>query len=157
MLPKLISPRFSKPAHNRYIFCNLDDATYERFACGYSVGKRNGIRGIYCWAAGMGVLEIVKEVVGGKLILYGRRKFGMVILSGFTWIGGPLVPMVTNGTQILNITKKVHTGISFAMECFEDSNNLMLMPFDLALFGQVIPVGKEGRFDLIENPGQLFE
>ena len=96
-------------------------------------------------------------MVGGQLVFYGRRKFGMVILSGFTWLGGPFVPMVTNATQILNITKKVHTGISFAMECFEYSNNLMLMPVDFMLFGQVIPVGREGRFDLIENPGQLFE
>ena len=135
MLPKLTSPRFSKPAHNRYVFNNLDDATYEKFACGYSVGKRNGIRGIYCWAAGMGVLGIIQEVVSGQLVLYGHRKFGKAILSGFTWIGGLLVLIVTNATQILNITKKVHTGISFAMECFEDSNNLMLMSVDLVLFG----------------------
>ena len=155
MLP--ISPRFSRPAHKRYVLHYLNDAAYYKFACGYSLGKRNGIRGIYCWAAGMGILEIVKEVVGGQLVLYGRRKAGMVILGGFTWISGPIVPMVSNATQILNITKKIHTGISFAMECFEDSNNLMLLPIDFALFGQPIPVGEPGRFNLIENSGQLFE
>ena len=148
MLPKLVSSRFTKPAHNRYVFCNLDDATYKKFACGYSVGKCNGIRGIYCWAANMGILKIVHKVVRVQLVLYARRKFSMVILSIFTWLVGLVVPMIINATQILNITKKVHKGISFAMKCFEDSNNLMLTPVDLILFGQVIFVKRESRFDI---------
>ena len=119
--------------------------------------KKKGIRGIYAWAGGMGVLEIVKETVGVELMLYGRRKAGMVILSGLNWAGTPIVPMVTNATAILNFTTKVHTTVSFAMECFEDSNNLMLLPFDIALFGQPIPVGKSGRFNLMKGSSNLFE
>ena len=61
------------------------------------------------------------------------------------------MPMVTNATKIINATKKIHTVIAFCFECFEDSNNLMLMPIDLVLFGQPIPVGDPYRFNVMTN------
>lgn len=139
-----------KPTHNkRFVFHYLDESTYQKFAYGYSIGKKSGIRGISSWAAAMGVWQIVKESIGGQLIFYARRKFGIIVISGLTWVGGPFIPMITNATKIVNLTKKVHTLVAFGFECVEDSNNLMFLPLDLALFGQLIPVGKEGRFNLM--------
>ena len=45
----------TKPAAKRYIFHYLDNTQYANYARGYSLGKKNGARGIYLWATGMKV------------------------------------------------------------------------------------------------------
>ena len=141
----------SKPNHNKYLFRNCSPDEYCKLAESYLKAKKYGIRGIYGWYSGSSALGIAKEVAKGTVVSWGRRKVGSVIIVSVTWLTGPVVPMITNSTKALKIARNVHTCGAFVFECVKDSSNLTFFPFDLAFFGQPIPVGQTNRFNILGN------
>jgi hypothetical protein len=57
--------------------------------------------------------------------------------------------LITNSTKVIGVATQVHSLISFGAECLEDSGNLLLLPLDMTLFGQSIPVGDADRFNMM--------
>ena len=141
----------TKPTSKRYVFHYLNSSQYTNYARGYSLGKRNGARGIYLWATGMGVWGIVREAATDGVKRYGKKKFATFCLSAGGWALGPVVTLLTNSSRIINVTTRLHSVISFGAECLEDGGNLLFLPLDMALFGQPIPVGDPDRFNIMTN------
>lgn len=140
-----------KPLHSRYAFRNLTPKNYTAFAQQYSKAKKGGIGCVYVWASGAGVFGIIKDVSKGLIVDYGKRKLAMVCLCAATYVSAPAVAICTNFTKIVKVSKRLHGGAAFIFECAEDISNLMFLPFDMALFGQQIPVGSTNRFNLFQN------
>lgn len=147
----------SKPGHNRYVFKNLNETQYSTYARQYSRAKAGGIRCIYTWASGVGVLGIIKDVSKGVIINYGKRKFAAVCINAGSYVLSPAVVVFTNASKIVNISKSIHSTAAFCFECVEDSSNLSFLPLDLCLFGQPIPVGGPNRFNLFKNYTDFFD
>jgi len=140
-----------KPMHGRFAFSNLNSTQYKTYAKQYSSAKAGGIRCVYCWVSGSGVLGVVTDLGKGIVIDYGKRKFAAVCINAGAYILSPAVVVFTNASKIVNISKSIHSTASFCFECVEDSTNLAFLPIDMALFGQPIPVGALNRFNLFRN------
>jgi hypothetical protein len=141
----------TKPTHHKYVFNYLNNSQYNQYAKGYSSAKRNGSRGIYLWATGMGVWGVVKEATKGELKRYGKKKLATACLSAGFWAFGPVVTLITNSSKIIGAATRIHSLVSFGAECIEDGGNLLFLPLDVALFGQPIPVGDPDRFNIMTN------
>ncbi len=126
-----------KPMHRRFAFSNLNSTQYKTYAKQYSKAKAGGIRCVYSWMSGAGVLGVATDVGKGILIDYGKRKFAAVCINALS----PAVVLFTNLSKVVKISKSVHSIAAFCFECVEDSTNLAFIPIDLALFGQPIPIG----------------
>lgn len=139
----------NKPGHGKYVFKNLNSTQYGTYAKQYSSAKAGGIRCVYIWASGAGVLGVVQGIGKGIVIDYGKRKFAAVCINAGAYVLSPALVVFTNATRIVNISKTVHSTAAFCFECAEDSTNLAFLPIDLVLFGQPIPVGASNRFNLL--------
>ncbi len=64
-------------------------------------------------------------IVPGEIKRYGKKKIATVCLSA-----GPVVTLVTNSSKVIGAATRVHSLVSFAAECVEDSGK----PIDFALF-----------------------
>jgi len=140
-----------KPMHRRFAFRNLNSMQYKTYAKQYSRAKAGGIRCIYGWISGAGVMGVVTDLGKGIVIDYGKRKFAAICINTCGYIISPAVIVFTNASKIVNISKSIHSTASFCFECVEDSTNLAFVPLDIALFGQPIPVGAPNRFNLFSN------
>ena len=141
----------SKPDHGRFAFRNLNTTQYKIYAQQYSRAKAGGIRCVYIWASGTGMLGVVTDLGKGTIIDYGKRKLAAVCINAGAYIFSPAVVVFTNASKIVNISKSIHSTAAFCFECIEDSTNLAFLPIDLALFGQPIPIGASNRFNLLSN------
>jgi len=141
----------NKPMHNRYAFSNLNSTQYKTYALQYSRAKAGGIRCVYGWVSGAGVVGIITDVGKGVVIDYGKRKFAAACLNAGAYIFSPAVVVFTNASKLVKISKGVHSAAAFCFECVEDSTNLAFLPLDVALFGQPIPIGATNRFNLFGN------
>ena len=149
--------QISKPPHNRYALCSLDNQTYIKYADVYSCCKRWGVRGIYTFLGGTGLLGVAKEVVKGTVVQYGKRRLATVVIGGATYICAPAVVVITNATRVVKSCKVVYTCIGYAMEAVEDASHVPFLPLDLALFGQPVPANKEGRFSSWSNITDIID
>jgi hypothetical protein len=146
-----------KPTCNKYALSNLNATDYSQMARKYSSAKKYGLRGVFTFASFAGVFGVVRDIAKGVVINYGKRKFAAVVLNGALYICSPAVIVFTNATSIVKTATRVHTFSSFIFECVEDTGNVLFLPFDFALFGQPIPVGEDGRFDIINNTTDFLE
>ena len=140
-----------KPMHRRFAFKNLNSTQYKTYAKQYSSAKAGGIRCVYAWVSGAGVMGVVTDLGKGIVIDYGKRKFAAVCINACAYIFSPAMVVFTNSSKFVNISKSIHSTASFCFECVEDSTNLAFLPLDIALFGQPIPVGAPNRFNLFSN------
>lgn len=62
-----------KPGHRRFAFRNLNSIQYKIYTQQYFKAEAGGIRCIYGWASGAGLLGIVTDVSKGIVIDYGTR------------------------------------------------------------------------------------
>ena len=141
----------NKPMHNRYAFSNLNSTQYKTYASQYSRAKAGGIRCVYGWVSGTGLVGIITDVGKGIIIDYSKRKLAAAFLNAAVYLCSPAVIVFTNATKVVNISKGVHSAAAFCFECVEDSTNLAFLPLDMALFGQPIPIGAPNRFNLLGN------
>lgn len=146
----------SKPTHSKFAFRTLNTTQYEVYAQQYSRAKAGGIRCVYAWASGCGVMGIVQDIGKGVVIDYGKRKLAAVCINACTYVVSPAVVVFTNATRIVNISKRLHSASAFCFECTEDATNLAFLPIDLALFGQPIPIGNSNRFNLFEKANDFL-
>lgn len=140
-----------KPSHNRYLFHNLDEETYGKYFDLYSKAKRNGIRGVYIWASGMGLLGVCTDLVKGEIIQYGREKLAIAILGCAGWCLSPVVCVLSNATVIVKNAYRVHAICAFAFECAEDTSNLTFLPIDMFIFGQPVRSCQRNTMNLLGN------
>ena len=140
-----------KPMHRRFAFKNLNSTQYKTYAKQYSKAKAGGIRCVYAWVSGVGVVGVVTDLGKGIVIDYGKRKLAAICINAGAYIISPAVVVFTNASKIVNTSKSIHSIASFCFECVEDSTNLAFLPLDMALFGQPIPVGAPNRFNLFRN------
>ena len=140
-----------KPMHRRFAFRNLNSTQYKTYAKQYSSAKAGGIRCVYAWMSGAGVVGVITDLGKGIVIDYGKRKLAAVCINAGAYILSPAVVVLTNVSKVVNISKSIHSTASFCFECVEDSTNLAFLPLDIALFGQPIPVGAPNRFNLFSN------
>lgn len=148
-----------KPNHNKFILRNLEEGQYSRYAKRYSGCKRYGMRGIYCFLTGTGLIEVVKETLKGTVVQFGNRRLAGVVVGLSAYICSPAIAVITNSTKIVKVCKRVHTTVSYVAEAGEDMSNLSFLPLDILIFGQPIPIDKNGRFDLLggSEPLDFFE
>lgn len=140
-----------KPKHNKFAFSNLNSTQYEIYAKQYSKAKAGGIRCVYAWMSGVGVMGIVSDLGKGIVIDYSKRKFAALCINTGAYIISPAVVIFTNASKIVKTSKNIHSIASFCFECLEDSTNLAFLPIDLVVFGQPIPIGASNRFNLFTN------
>lgn len=141
----------NKPGHRRFALHNSTSTQYQTYALQYSKAKAGGIRCVYGWMSGAGLLSIATDVGKGVVIDYGKRKLAAICINAGAYIISPAVVVFTNVSKVVNISKSVHSCAAFCFECVEDSTNLAFLPMDLALFGQPIPIGASNRFNLLGN------
>jgi hypothetical protein len=145
-----------RPKHNKYLLHDVDDTTYKRLAEEYALLKRYGIRGVYAFAAGIGALEILRSYIKGKIILYSKEKLAVVVVNTVGYISSPIVYYCTSSSKIIKVAFAVHTACAEIFECIEDAGNVPSIPFDFLFFGQYIPVGENGRFNILKKFKDLF-
>ena len=138
--------QITKPVHNRYALSCVSNTTYVKYANVYSKCKCWGVRGVYVFVGGTGLLGVVKELAQGTVVQYGKRRLATVVISGATYICAPAVAVLTNATKVIKSCKVVYTTIGYLMEACEDASQVTFLPLDIALFGQPIPANKEGRY-----------
>jgi hypothetical protein len=146
-----------KPMHSRFIFSNLNSTQYKTYAKQYSRAKAGGIRCVYVWMSGVGVVGVLTDLGKGIVIDYGKRKLAAACLNAGAYIFSPAVVVFTNASKLVNISKSIHSTAAFCFECVEDSTNLAFLPLDIALFGQPIPIGAENRFNLFKNSTDFLD
>lgn len=147
----------SKPSHRRFAFRHLNNTQYKIYARQYSRAKAGGIRCVYTWMSGKGVIGVIADVGKGVVVDYGKRKFAAVCLNAGAYIFSPAVVVFTNASRIVKVAKNVHSAAAFCFECVEDSTNLAFVPLDYALFGQPIPIGASNRFNLLGNATDFLD
>ena len=140
-----------KPLHNRFALHTLNNTQYRTWATQYSRAKVGGLRCVYGWMTGVGIIGVIQDVGKGVVIDYGKRKFAAVCINLGAYVFSPAVVVFTNATKFVKISKSVHSTAAFCFECIEDSSNLAFIPLDMALFGQPIPIGASNRFNLFSN------
>lgn len=148
-----------KPTHNKFILRTLYQGSYSRYAKRYSSCKRYGMRGIYCFLTGTGIIKVVKEILKGTVVQYGKRGLAGVVVSASVYICAPAISVLTNSTKIVKVCKRADTTVSYIAEAGEDMSNLSFFPLDMMIFGQPIPIDKKGRFNLLgdSDPLEFFE
>lgn len=106
------------------------------------------------FATGTGTLSVVRSVLKGYLVQYGKRRAVAVLLTGVTYVCSPAIAVLTNATKVVRVCKNVFNVVGWGLEAAEDIGTLGCLPIDLALFGQPIPTGDPNRFsnwDRIED------
>jgi len=148
----------TKPNHNKYAFSSVDNATYANFVDIYSRCKRYGFRGVVAFTTGTGTFSVVKGILKGSVVQYGKRRLAAVVLTTSAHICAPAVAVIINATKVVKTCKMIYTTTGYIFEALEDTGTLLLLPLDYALFGQPIPTGAAKRFsnwdeieDLIKN------
>lgn len=149
--------QITKPPHNRYALNCLDNETYVKYANVYSGCKRWGVRGVYTFLGGTGLLSVVKEVAQGSVVQYGKRRLATVVIGSATYICAPAVAVITNATRVIKSCKLVYTSVGYVMEAFEDASHIPFLPLDAALFGQPVPANKDGRFSSWSNITDIID
>ena len=140
-----------KPAHDKFAFRNLNSTQYRIYAQQYSRAEAGGIRCVYGWMSGVGVMGVVTDISKGVVVYYYKRKLAAVAINAGAYIISPAVAVFTNASKIVKISKSIHSIAAFYFECVEDSTNLAFIAIDLALFGQPILIGGSNRFNLFAN------
>lgn len=146
-----------KPPHTKYLLHKCNNATYAQYFNGYSKAKRLGFRGAVGYLSGQNIAHIAYEIGKGQVIYWGKRRVGYALLSYAGWCAGPVMPMVTNSTKILKAANFTHRLTSEIFEISENGACAWLYPIDLIVFGQPVPVGSEGRFNIISNVTDVFD
>ena len=141
----------NKPTQGKFLFKNLTSTQYREYAKQYSTAKAVGIRSVYAWASGTEVIGIISNIGKGVIIDYSKRKVAALCMNAAVYIASPAVVVFTNSSNIVNISRRVHSIAAFCFECVEDSTNLSFLPIDIALFGQPIPIGSRDRFNLLNH------
>ena len=123
-----------KPMHRIFAFRNFNSIQYKTYAKQYSSAKAGGIRCVYAWMSGAGVVGVITDLGKGIVIDYGKRKLAAVFINAGAYILSPTVVVFTNVSKVVNISKSIHSTASFCFECVEDSTNLAFLPLDILLF-----------------------
>jgi len=137
----------SRPLHKKYALHSVSDPTYISFVNGYTTAKQFGVKGVWIYISGSGLADICFSALKNESKKYGKRKIAAGMVSLLTWMGTPLVPLITNSTKIIKIANATHTCITFIAETCEDCTNLAWLPFDMILVGQPVPMGNSGRYN----------
>ena len=147
-----------KPPYHHYVLNGLDEHSYTKYATVYSNSKRWGVKGIYVFLGGTGLVGVVKGVAQGTVVQYGKRRLATVVVGACSYVAAPAIAVITNSTRVVKTCKVIYTTIGYVMEACEDASQVTFLPLDLLLFGQTIPANKEGRYsswsdmkDLIDN------
>jgi hypothetical protein len=106
---------------------------------------------------GQNIAHITYEVGKGQLIYWGKRRFGYALVSYVGWVAAPVMPIITNSTKVLKIANFTHRVTSEIFEISENGACAWMYPIDLVVFGQPVPVGSEGRFNIISNATDVFD
>ena len=86
-----------KPGHPRFAFSNLNSTQYKTYAQQYSKAKAGGIRCVYGWMSGAGIMGVVTDVGKGIVIDYGKRKFAAVCINA----GAQEISMITKQIETI--------------------------------------------------------
>lgn len=140
-----------KPTHNKYAFTGPTNTQYANRSLEQSKWKKYDLRSIFSFASGAGVISVAKDVATGNLINSGKRKFAAIAITGALYVFSHAVMVFTNSRNVIKWAGKVYSTSAFIFECVEDSSNLVFLPFDLVLFGQLISIGISNRFNLFHN------
>ncbi len=143
--------KFTKPTTKYYILKERSDSDYDAIARKYAKAKRYGWRACATVLYGSGVKDIAFEVAKGTVRTWGREKIGSVIISSAIYVCAPAVKFITNSTKLIGIAKRAHNCAAFTFEVVEDSANICWAPLDMIVFGQLIPIGDQGRFSFFGN------
>ena len=146
-----------KPGHNKYILSFLDEDAYVRYATAYSASKRWGVRGIYAFLGGTGLLGVVREVARGTVVQYGKRRLAAAVIGGAMYVCAPAVSVITNATKVVKTCKIVYTSVGYVIEAFEDASHVPSLPIDLILFGQFLNPCPSHRFSSWSNVTDIID
>jgi hypothetical protein len=145
-----------KPPHNKYLLRNLDETSYIRYYHGYAKAKKASFRSAVGFLSGQGIVQIAFEISKGQVICYGKKRLGYAIVGAVSWLTGPLMPIITNSTKAIKVARFAHRTASEVMEISEDGCLAFLYAVDIMVFGQGVPVGDPGRFNIMDNCTDIF-
>lgn len=145
-----------KPPHNKYLLRNVDEATYARYYHGYATAKKAGVRSAVGFLSGQRICTIAWEIGKGQIICYGKKRLSYAIVGGLSWLSGPIMLMINNSTKALKVARFAHRTASEVMEISENGCCAFLYGVDIAVFGQGVPVGAEGRFHIMDDCTDIF-
>lgn len=147
----------SIPTHKRYLLKDCDNWTYYSVATKYSNAKKYGFRAAVAVVTGSGIKDITVEVIKDSVKMCGRQKIGSFIVGTCTYIASPALALVTNFTKIVKTAKTAHACVAYIAEILEDTSNFVWLPLDLAIFGQPVPMSKDGKFNLMVDSLDFLE
>lgn len=145
-----------KPPHNKYLLRNVDEEIYIKYYHGYAKAKKTGFRSAVGFLSGQGICTIAWELGKGQIICYGKKRLGYAIVGGLSWLAGPIMPIITNSTKALKVARFAHRTASEVMEISENGCCAFLLGVDMVVFGQGVPVGDTGRFNIMDNCTDIF-
>ena len=70
-------------------FRHLNETQYKTYARQYSRAKAGGMRGIFSWASGAGLIGVVKDIAKGYIIDYSKRKTAAICIAISSYIISP--------------------------------------------------------------------
>jgi hypothetical protein len=141
----------TKPPHNKYVFFSTSESSYLKHVKVYALLKCWGIKGLYCYLTGTGMVTVAKEVLKGTVVQYGKRRLALVVVGAATYVCAPAVAVITNATNVVKCCKVVYTGVGYIAEACEDASQLTFLPIDMILFGQPILANNAGRYSSWSN------
>ena len=149
-----------KPPYQHYVFNGLDQHSYNKYATLYSNSKRWGVKGIYAFLGGTGVVDVVsvfKGVAQNTVVEYGKRRLATVVVVACSYVAAPAIAVITNSTRVVKTCKVIYTTIGYVLEACEDASQVTFLPLDLLLFGQPIPANKGGRYSSWSDMKDLID
>jgi len=118
---------------------------------GYSQAKKFGFRSAVGYLSGQNIVQIFYDLGKGQLVYWGKRRIGYAIVSYIGWVAAPIMPIITNSTKVVRVANFTHRVTSEIFQISENGACAWLYPIDLLVFGQPVPLGSEGRFNIIST------
>lgn len=110
-----------------------------------------------CILTGTNLIGVVKEVLKGTVVQYGKCRLATFVIGTATYSCAPAVAVITNAKKGFKACKVVYTTLGFVAEAIEYASHVAFVPIDLAIFGQPIPANTEGRFSSWSNVTDLID
>lgn len=147
----------SRPYHDYYLLRSVNESTYSVIISGYKTVKRRGIRALWGLTSAYEIYDFLYGVAKEEVIRISKRHVVMGIWGTCAYGCSAIVPNFTIAPGVLKIANYTHSVTSYCFEKAEDCSNVCWLPMDMLLFGQRIPIGDPGRFNLMSGDGSLVE
>ena len=101
----------TKPLHNKYLLCGLDNSTYKEYVFTYSAYKRGRVRGVYAFLSGTGLFAVARQVAQGMVIHCGKQRLATTVIGSATYVYATAILIIANSTRVIKSCKLIYTNV----------------------------------------------